>query len=515
MKYFLGFLVITLFIFTAQNVKAQAAHNLERNDLNNVRHDKNFLSNNFDYTNQSKITQPYWKSNHFKGLSKKRSSISSLYLPDTLILSTLDYTMRYCATYDEEGSITKQLVQVWYNGYWVNYLQDIYSYANGSSLDLLQKWTQGQWINSTLDSSTYDVNGNMLVHTFRYWYQNAWRDSIFSIRTYDENGNMLSNLGKYMKNGNWENWNMSTYTYDGNGNQLTYLLALWSSNAWENSSLNISTYDENGDMLTLLEQYWQDNQWKNGAYVQFNYYDTGKPITILWQVWSGVWVNSSLGTYTYDSDGYLINLLNQDWQNNSWGNTFQTIYTNDSNGNIIHKLRQYWLSGTWSNNRQSNYTYDTYNNELTGNNYQWINNSWQLFDDSFVIKFNGDNYYFTGDSINISYVLLNINEVVEDNNRYLKNYSLSQNYPNPFNPITRIKYSIPASLNPSKGGNLTQLKIFDILGREVATLVNKEQSPGEYEVEFDSGKFNLSSGVYFYKLKTGDFIQTKKMILMK
>ncbi len=67
-------------------------------------------------------------------------------------------------------------------------------------------------------------------------------------------------------------------------------------------------------------------------------------------------------------------------------------------------------------------------------------------------------------------------------------FMLQQNYPNPFNPTTKIKYAIPASRRiPSRGGTLIQLKIYDILGNEIATLVNKEQSPGEYEVEFDAG----------------------------
>mgnify|MGYP001600271934 CR=1 FL=1 len=92
-------------------------------------------------------------------------------------------------------------------------------------------------------------------------------------------------------------------------------------------------------------------------------------------------------------------------------------------------------------------------------------------------------------------------------------YSLSQNYPNPFNPTTIIKYSIPASLNPSKGGTLVSLKVYDVLGREVTTLVNEEKQPGNYEVKFDGS--NISSGVYFYRLQAGSFTETKKFVLIK
>jgi hypothetical protein len=90
-------------------------------------------------------------------------------------------------------------------------------------------------------------------------------------------------------------------------------------------------------------------------------------------------------------------------------------------------------------------------------------------------------------------------------------FSLSQNYPNPFNPTTKIKFTIPKNVN----GELSnvQIKIYDILGNEIITLVDKQKSPGTYEVKFDGSK--LSSGVYFYKLSTGNFTNTKKMLLMK
>ena len=112
-------------------------------------------------------------------------------------------------------------------------------------------------------------------------------------------------------------------------------------------------------------------------------------------------------------------------------------------------------------------------------------------------------------------------------------FVLYQNYPNPFNPSTTIKYEIPAFLNPSKGGTLrnVSLKIYDLLGKEVAVLVNQKQEPGVYEIDFDAG--SLSSGVYLYQLiakgpetrwergspsaaSSGQsFVQTKKLILLK
>jgi len=111
-------------------------------------------------------------------------------------------------------------------------------------------------------------------------------------------------------------------------------------------------------------------------------------------------------------------------------------------------------------------------------------------------------------------------QIVEVEIPIVNEFSLSQNYPNPFNPVTKIKYTIPASLNPSsersptdKGGTFVQLTVYDILGRVVEILVNEEKRPGVYEVDFDGS--DLSSGVYLYKLTAGEFSDTKKLVLLK
>jgi hypothetical protein len=96
--------------------------------------------------------------------------------------------------------------------------------------------------------------------------------------------------------------------------------------------------------------------------------------------------------------------------------------------------------------------------------------------------------------------------ITNTNSDIPKVFSLSQNYPNPFNPTTKISFSI------ADFGSVS-VKVFDITGKEVAVLVNEELNPGRYNANFDAG--NFGSGVYFYKIDAGKFIQTKKMILIK
>jgi len=97
---------------------------------------------------------------------------------------------------------------------------------------------------------------------------------------------------------------------------------------------------------------------------------------------------------------------------------------------------------------------------------------------------------------------------VEDEGNLLtpKEYNLAQNYPNPFNPVTTIQYSIPQRSNVT-------LKVYDILGNEVATLINEEKDRGVYSVNFDAS--GLASGMYLYRIQAGSFVETKKMILLK
>jgi len=105
--------------------------------------------------------------------------------------------------------------------------------------------------------------------------------------------------------------------------------------------------------------------------------------------------------------------------------------------------------------------------------------------------------------------------VEEGQEKLPTSFELSQNYPNPFNPSTRIKFTVPAGriINSVH----VRLKVYDILGNEVATLVDEEKSPGIYEVEFSS--FNrsstIASGIYIYSIQSGNFVDTKKMVLLK
>ena len=149
----------------------------------------------------------------------------------------------------------------------------------------------------------------------------------------------------------------------------------------------------------------------------------------------------------------------------------------------------------WLGNNKYSFTNDG-NNNLT----EWHSQSWD-----------GSHWVNSGFKHSYSYVPVT---TVNDDLSFINLYSLSNNYPNPFNPSTKITYTIPERSNVS-------LKVFDLLGSEVAELVNGEIEAGSYDISFNAA--NLPSGVYFYRLQVIDpesssgqgFVQTRKMILLK
>ena len=117
----------------------------------------------------------------------------------------------------------------------------------------------------------------------------------------------------------------------------------------------------------------------------------------------------------------------------------------------------------------------------------------------------GKNYWIDSASIN-GIVFSNITDVKENYKSITNEFMLYQNYPNPFNPSTTIKYQIPQS-------GLVTIKVYNLLGKEVKTLVNQYQNTGSHEVKFNAG--NLPSGIYFYRLETSRYSKTKKLLLVK
>jgi hypothetical protein len=208
--------------------------------------------------------------------------------------------------------------------------------------------------------------------------------------------------------------------------------------------------------------------------------------------------NIFAGTYQYGV--YLSTDNGINWSQTSLSN--QVVNALVANGNNIFAGTN--PNGVYISNDNGNSW--TQKNEGMGN----------LYIRSFCIL---NNYLFAGSQTAGVYRRplgeITANQIIT--NEVPLQFSLSQNYPNPFNPVTKIKFDIPMD-SRLRGNDKVVLKVYDVLGKEVATLVNEQLKPGTYEVEFDGT--NYQSGVYFYQLVVSSeqlviYKETKKVILMK
>jgi len=151
--------------------------------------------------------------------------------------------------------------------------------------------------------------------------------------------------------------------------------------------------------------------------------------------------------------------------------------------------------------------------KTTNGGVTWNYQSSTVSTDLTCIYFLNNNTGFIGGSYDVLLKTLSGGEYVVStgNSSITAEFNLSQNYPNPFNPQTKIKFAVPSNVKGQTSN--VKLFIYDLLGREVATLVNEELKPGTYEADWDGS--NFSSGVYFYKIVSDNFVETRKMVLMK
>lgn len=208
--------------------------------------------------------------------------------------------------------------------------------------------------------------------------------------------------------------------------------------------------------------------------------------------WNRLWFGTNEyigGLVKYDNTNWII----YNTSNYSLPSNFITCATEDKYGNL-------WF-GTWDKGLVkydgSKWTlYNTSNSQLPYNTVMTI--FIDELDNKWIGTFGGGLAVFRENGVIIS--------VENENNMLPKNYELKQNYPNPFNPETVIEFSIPKNTH-------VKLKIYDLLGREITTLIDEKLNAGNYKKTWHA--INLASGIYFYKLQTDEYSEVKKLILQK
>ncbi len=471
-----------------------------------------------------------------KKLNKNESqTTSAVFKPSVVTLH--DSPMREVYSYNEQGKLTTMHYELMNNGNWEIVTRRTYTYnSNGDILlEYSEKLSSGSWVRNFQNVYTYDEDGDLVTKLYELWYQSYLAIGERTTYTYDVQGNLATLLFEKLNNNNvWENkyydcyayneqgvmiaktrenWNegvkstRETHTFDTDGNTTNLIIEIMNNGTWDYSSKRTYEYDSLGKIQLELEFYWLGDRWGDYYRTTYNYNVDGNLLTELFESYNGIdsWVGAYRNTYTYDSLGNRETILDEIFNSNVWENYYNVAYTYDIQGNILTDVEQEYKNGAWRNSYRVDYEYDANNNTTSCESFGWLNGVWYTSASKITLYYNNKAdflSYYVG-KCNVEYIT--ITNVVENNNNSLS-YNLSQNYPNPFNPSTSIKFSL-------QNNEFVTIKIYDVLGKEIYTLVNEELKAGSYTKTWNAE--GISSGVYFYKLQTGKLSETKKMILLR
>lgn len=336
----------------------------------------------------------------------------------------------------------------------------------------------------------------------------GWEKDLNYYRVYDLNNNLICEieLGWSSYSNSWDSLSRHNYFYDG-GKLFYSEFQFFDEGQWINWDRDYYGFDEFGNLIGILSQNWVDNKWQYRY--STSYYYTNKLDSILFQTMdSGIWRNEWKTIFYYkENEIDLDSAVGKSWNGTSWVNSLKREILNDENHNQIEQLEKVWDNGRWLNSILYQTTYNKYNLMESSQCKLWQSNNW--IDGDAPIYFENSEDFRVAFITNKLYVYYSEIVDVDDHiNPGSNGFSLSQNYPNPFNPTTTISYSVDKTV-------FVSLKIYDILGNEIKTLVNEDKEPGTYKVSFNSSEIALPSGVYYYRLQAGNFSQSKKMILLK
>ncbi|MFO7524829.1 MAG: T9SS type A sorting domain-containing protein [Ignavibacteriaceae bacterium] len=442
------------------------------------------------------------------GSENIKSSVSYKVLENGYVLESVDYQLftgngwldfqSDFNTYDNKFNLIETVVQIF----------------NGVSLENFERTIQTYYPNDFLESKLIQL-----------WDGVEWTDESKNIYHYD-------NQGRYSEvyyllpdgSGGFIDFTREVYSYESNPIKEFIETQQNNNGTWENLSFTEALYLDEERVQEITNSGW------NGTEYQFNdkqkfTYSNGLLTENLNLLWTGsAWVNTSKQTYAYNAEDKItetvslsFNTTTQGWENvfrlantyfgndslltlmqsgnvNAWENLAKIMNTFRADGKLSSAVSYEWETAEWLPLAKGDYEYDANNNLKLYIESVFEENEWSVF---------GRAIY--------GFIPANTT-VVDDDILTTTDFKLYDNYPNPFNPSTVISWQSSVSSHQT-------LKIYDVLGNEVAVLVDEFRSAGNHSVEFNA--VNLSSGVYIYTItsKSADgkhnFSDVKKMMLVK
>ena len=361
-------------------------------------------------------------------------------------------------------------------------------------------------------SNYYDQNKRLIEERSEQFDYNLQSLVLTDKKTYEYYpNNLLKEIISYSIDSTYNLSPSYKETYVWNLTQKEFVVTgfTFENNSWKNSFKATATFNNNFQITSYILEEWDDiiNNWVKTEKYYAEYATIDKPSLEIFWIWeNNNWIYSSKNEYEYFGSKYMLK-SEKDYYYDTLESKFKLQYEFERFFNSfakpsLEKYVVYYPDNTF-NMGKAYLSYDSEGYLISARSYQFYNSLTDSMPASYWINFENNNNIFSADARHLSITYRDLVSV-PTNKTY--QFELAQNYPNPFNPTTTIQFSIPET-------SFIELSVFDILGRKVAKLVEGKFEVGTHKVTFDAT--NLSSGIYFYKLKSEKFSAVKKMILMK
>lgn len=364
---------------------------------------------------------------------------------------------------------------------------------------VVQSWVTNAWVNMWRYYYYYNAGGLLTEERYEQWNGSAWANFERYLYTYL--------VGSLVSQELWQRWNGSiwldayryTHTYTKSGLRSTTVSESWIGTMWQNSTRDVYTYDLSNLLIERLFDLWQGSAWVTFERGQYTYSGALLTQVLIQYYFAMTWTNAYMISSVYNLNNLLVESIFQTWVANAWENYFRATMTYNVNNKMDEEISESWTANAWKLYWRRLFVYGLKALIIEELEQEWIENSARG-----TVHASMDTGWV--DQSRNSYTYTSPTGVGEQQYAPVE-FSLGQNYPNPFNPSTTFRMVL------AKAERAT-LRVFDLLGRTVATLIDDQLLPlGETTISWSAS--GLPSGVYTYQFTAGDRRETRKMVLAR
>ena len=378
--------------------------------------------------------------------------------------------------------------QIW-SGAWNDSSLTTYKYNQDGQISevLHQKKKNDEWVNFTKITNEY-TDGKKSREIIREWIDGEWQNSKRIIYSYKNMERIVEKKIENWENGKWSGLQKELYYYGDDSQKDSLIIRIMSADTWINAFKSEYKYDQKGNRIYKVDKFWQTNKWIKASELFISYNEQNKKIETLEKKWvMGTPVDSVRSLFKYNEFDSLSKKITKKPENGVWQDSARVIHEyidQKYKKSVVRDI--YTENQNWIGQDSTDYNYYQSEKKVEIVNYLRGQNSWRN---------------------NIKWIMQysDTTSKIEEKG-YAQKYKLYQAYPNPFNEATIIKYYLPRESE-------VLINIYNVVGQKVKTLVDHSEKSGLHTITWQPE--NLSSGIYYYKIKAGKFNTVKKCVYLK